>query len=101
MIAYRTIQVDGTEAFYREGGQLLDTGHLATATHSEEIVESVAAFLDEHIARVRSRPRRLPPRPRAPRPAHPSSLTGHPTSQSARATASHDRRARPARMSSG
>jgi pimeloyl-ACP methyl ester carboxylesterase len=30
---------------------LLDTGHFATATHSEEIAELVAAFLDTHFVR--------------------------------------------------
>jgi pimeloyl-ACP methyl ester carboxylesterase len=30
---------------------LLDTGHFATATHSDEIAELVAAFLDNHISR--------------------------------------------------
>lgn len=73
MTAYRTIEVDATEAFYREGGEpaaqffppdgaraylhdlpdaephLLDTGHFATATHTDEIAELVAAFLHRHI----------------------------------------------------
>ena len=34
---------------------LLDTGHFATATHSDEIAELVAAFLHEHITRDGSR----------------------------------------------
>lgn len=34
---------------------LLDTGHFATATHSEEIAALIAAFLDHHIARTGSR----------------------------------------------
>ena len=34
---------------------LLDTGHFATATHTDEIAELVAAFLHEHITRDGSR----------------------------------------------
>jgi len=34
---------------------LLDTGHFATATHSDEIAQLVAAFLDKHIMRNGSR----------------------------------------------
>jgi pimeloyl-ACP methyl ester carboxylesterase len=34
---------------------LLDTGHFATATHTDEIAELVAAFLDEHIMHDGSR----------------------------------------------
>jgi pimeloyl-ACP methyl ester carboxylesterase len=34
---------------------LLDTGHFATATHSDQIAELVAAFLDKHVARDASR----------------------------------------------
>jgi pimeloyl-ACP methyl ester carboxylesterase len=34
---------------------LLDTGHFATATHTEEIAELVAAFLDEHVMHDGSR----------------------------------------------
>jgi len=31
---------------------LLDTGHFATATHSAQIAELIAAFLDEHVAAI-------------------------------------------------
>jgi pimeloyl-ACP methyl ester carboxylesterase len=34
---------------------LLDTGHFATATHTDEIAELVAAFLDKHIVRAGNR----------------------------------------------
>jgi pimeloyl-ACP methyl ester carboxylesterase len=41
---------------------LLDTGHFATATHSDEIAELIAAFVDERIMRDRSRRAAVAPR---------------------------------------
>jgi pimeloyl-ACP methyl ester carboxylesterase len=42
---------------------LLDTGHFATATHTAEIAELIAAFLDTHVTDDGSR--RMPAAPRA------------------------------------
>jgi pimeloyl-ACP methyl ester carboxylesterase len=89
MSAYRTIDVDGSEVFYREAGDaaartrrppallpwgrndtffppagaeayladlpdaqvhLLDTGHFATATHSDQIAELISAFVATPVA---------------------------------------------------
>jgi hypothetical protein len=46
MTTYSTIEVDGTPEAELH---LLDTGHFATATHSDEIAELVGAFLARHV----------------------------------------------------